>query len=268
MAFYFILAGAALSVAAVSIYFYLTRGQPVQNWLADFAYAHRGLHGVDAPENSMRAFELAVEKGYGIELDVHLSRDGIPVVIHDDNTKRMTGVDKAVGELDSGKLAALSLKGSVEGIPVFAEVLRRVAGRVPLLVEIKNRGRAGELEQRVYDLLKEYEGLFAVQSFSPYSMGWFRQNAPGVLRGQLSSRFKDMEEPLPAYQVFGLTHLLTNFFARPNFISYEIDSLPRGIVARLRNKGVTVLGWTVRNAEQKAKAQKYCDAVIFENIAP
>jgi glycerophosphoryl diester phosphodiesterase len=268
MVLFWILAAAALAVGAAALYFYFTRGEPAENWLSDFAYAHRGLHGGDAPENSMRAFELAAQKGFGIELDVHLSRDGIPVVIHDDNLKRMTGIDKAAAELDAGELSALSLAGSAEGIPVFADVLRRVAGRVPLLVEIKNRGRAGELEEKVWDLLKAYKGLYAVQSFSPYSMGWFRNRAPNVLRGQLSSRFKDMEESLPAYQIFGLTHLLTNFLARPNFISYEIGSLPRGVVVRLRKKGITVLGWTVRSAEQKIRAEKYCDAVIFENIIP
>jgi len=89
-----------------------------------------------------------------------------------------------------------------------------------------------------------------------------------VLRGQLSARFDDMQENLPAYQIFGLKNLLSNILARPNFISYEINALPKGVVTRLRKKGITVLGWTVRSEEQKEKAGRYCDTVIFENIRP
>jgi len=256
---------AAAVVAALFFYYMITRGQPVENWLAGYSYAHRGLHGGDVPENSMRAFMLAAEQGYGIELDVHLSADGLPIVIHDDGLERMTGVNKMVRELKAADLTQLSLAGSGEGIPLFLDVLRMVDGRVPLLVEIKNRGRAGELEEKIWELLKNYDGLFAVQSFSPYSLGWFRQHAPGILRGQLSSRFEDMRDSLPAYQVFGLMHLLTNIWARPNFISYEVDALPRRVVSRLRKSGLPVLGWTVRTEEQKNRAAKYCDAVIFEN---
>ena len=208
------------------------------------------------------------KKGYGIELDVHLSADGIPVVIHDDHLKRMTGMDKPVSALDAQSLSALSLAGSGEGIPLFEEVLRKVNGRVPLLIEIKSRGRAGELEQKTWELLRSYNGLFAVQSFSPYSIGWFYRNAPNVLRGQLSSAFRDVQEELPGYQIFGLKHLLVNFLGHPNFISYEIDDLPRGVVSRLKRGGVTVLGWTVRTEKQMERAGTYCDAVIFEDIRP
>ncbi len=264
----FIIVLAAVAAAAAVFYFLVTRGEPVVSWITEYRYAHRGLHGGPIPENSMAAFSLAADKGYGIELDVHLSRDGLPVVFHDDNLKRMTGVDKKVSDLDSQELADLRLADSEEGIPLFSDVLKLVAGRVPMLVEIKNTGRAGELEEKTYELLSSYDGRFAVQSFSPFSVKWFRLNAPGVLRGQLSSRFDDMKESLPAYQVFGLKNLLVNALSRPNFISYEIDSLPKGVVSRLRKKGVSVLGWTVRNEEQKERAGRYCDTMIFEHIRP
>ena len=264
MVFFWIGAAIAAIAAATAFYFFMTRGEPVETWLSNYAFAHRGLHGKEAPENSMRAFALAAEAGYGIELDIHLSRDGIPVVIHDDDLKRMTGMDGAVSDLDARALASLSLAGSDEHIPVFEEVLRMVNGRVPLLVEIKNRGQAGELEEKAWERLRDYKGLFAVQSFSPYSVGWFRTHAPGVIRGQLSSGFEDMKDSLPAYQRFGLKHLLTNILARPNFISYEIDSLPMSVVARLRKRGITILGWTVRSEEQQQRGERYCDTVIFE----
>lgn len=258
----------AVAAAIVVFYFILTRGEPVKSWLADYRYAHRGLHGGSVPENSMTAFEMAAVRGYGIELDVHLSKDGYPVVFHDDNLKRMTGVDRPVSDLDWGELSALRLAGTCEGIPLFSDVLKMVSGRVPILVEIKNTGRAGELEEKTCKLLKNYSGKYAVQSFSPFSVKWFRLNAPGVVRGQLSSRFDDMRGFLPAYQVFGLKNLLVNILARPNFISYEINSLPKGVVSRLRRKGVAVLGWTVSSEEQLKKAGRYCDTVIFENITP
>lgn len=259
---------AAIAVVIAVLYILMTRGEPVKSWLTEYRYAHRGLHGGSVPENSMPAYELAAGKGYGIELDVHLSKDGLPVVFHDDNLKRMTGVDRPISDLGSGELADLSLAGTSEGIPLFSDVLKLVAGRVPILVEFKNTGRAGELEEKTYELLKNYNGRYAIQSFSPFSVKWFRQNAPGVLRGQLSSRFDDMQDPLPAYQVFGLKNLLVNILARPNFISYDIDSLPKGVVSRLRKKGIAVLGWTVRSEEQREKAARYCDTVIFENIRP
>ncbi len=262
---FWILTVALVFVAVWAGYFLITKGERAESWIAAYRYAHRGLHGEGVPENSMYAFRRAAESGYGIELDVHLSSDGVPVVIHDDNLKRMTGMDRAVSALDAKTLSNLFLAGSKEGVPLFEDVLHMVNGRVPLLIEIKSRGKAGELEEKTWALLKQYDGLFAVQSFSPYSLGWFSAHAPEVLRGQLSSAFRDLSEPLPAYQVFGLKHLLTNFMARPNFISYEIDDLPRKVVSRLRKKGLPILGWTIRTEEQLKKANRYCDTVIFEN---
>lgn len=262
---------AVIAAAAAIVYFYLTRALPQKNWLAEYKFAHRGLHGGDIPENSIRAFEEAAAAGYGIELDVHLSIDGQVVVFHDDNLKRLTGADRPISDLTWEELSSLRLNGTAEGIPLFTDVLKTVAGRVPILVEIKSRGQAGALEEKTYAMLAEYKGLYAVQSFSPYSVAWFTKHAPDVLRGQLSSRFDDQdpsEPPLPGYQVFILKNLLTNFYVKPNFISYEIDSLPIGVVARQRKRGVTVLGWTVRMEEQRKKAAQLCDTIIFEKIRP
>ncbi len=271
MAVILVIIFAVVAAAIAIVYFYLTRALPRKNWLAEHKFAHRGLQGGEIPENSMRAFEEAAAAGYGIELDVRLSSDGQVVVFHDDNLKRMTGMHKPIGGLTWEELSALRLAGSAEGIPLFADVLKTVAGRVPVLVEIKSRGQAGALEEKTYALLQEYKGLFAVQSFSPFSVGWFCRHAPHVLRGQLSSGFDDQgssEPPLPGYQVFVLKNLLSNFYAKPNFISYEIGSLPIGVVARQRKRGVPVLGWTVRTEEQKEKAGKLCDTIIFEKIRP
>lgn len=266
-----ILIAAAVAAVIVLFYFYMTRALPQKNWLAEYKFAHRGLHGGEIPENSMRAFKEAAAAGYGIELDVHLTRDGVPVVFHDDNLARMTGLNRQISDISSKELSSLRLAGSMESIPLFADVLRMIGGRVPILVEIKSRGRAGALEEKTYELLKEYSGLYAVQSFSPYSVMWFCNHAPHVLRGQLSSRFDRLDPsvpPLPGYQVFVLKNLLVNSQTKPAFISYDIDSLPIGVVLRLRKKGITVLGWTVRTEEQKNKARQFCDTIIFEKIRP
>lgn len=268
MAFAFFVIIAAIAAAVAGFYYSFTKGVPVQSWLTEYAYAHRGLHGGSIPENSMRAFEEAAAAGYGIELDVHLSHDGIPIVFHDDNLKRMTGLDRNVSDLSAEELERLSLAGSGAGISRFADVLKMVGGRVPILVELKNTGRAGMLEEKTYELLHAYNGKYAVQSFSPFSIKWFRKNAPGVLRGQLSAQLEELKGYIPKYQILGLRHLFSNFWGRPNFISYDVGSLPKRVVSRLRKKGVSILGWTVTSEELREKACKYCDSVIFEAIRP
>ena len=129
----FVPAAAAAAAAITILYFSLTRGEPAASWLTGYNYAHRGLHGNQAPENSMRAFELAAREGYGIELDVRLSLDGQPVVMHDANVFRMTGMDKRVSDLTAEELSHLRLAGSGEGVPLFVDVLKRIAGRTPLM---------------------------------------------------------------------------------------------------------------------------------------
>lgn len=257
--------------ALCMVYLFLTHANPRKSWVAQYKYAHRGLHGGDVPENSLRAFEAAAAARYAIELDVHLLRDGRVIVFHDNNVRRMTGVDRQIADFSWDELCTLRLAGGEDGIPLFEEVLQTVRGRVPLLVEIKSRGRAGMLEEKTCALLKEYKGMYAVQSFSPFSIHWFARNAPQVPRGQLSSRFQRRDSSIPVppgYQAFALKNLLVNFYSRPDFISYDIDSLPICVVSRLRKRGMRVLAWTVQNAEQLKKAKKYCDSIIFEKILP
>ncbi|HIT62490.1 MAG TPA: glycerophosphodiester phosphodiesterase, partial [Candidatus Caccovivens faecavium] len=141
-----------------------------KSWLVETPIAHRGLHDKVSPENSLSAFEKAVENGYAIELDVQLLADDTVVVFHDESLSRMTGNDGYIKFLNKEDLKVLKLGNSKEHIPTFEEVLKLVNGRTPLLIEIKNQFKVGKLEQKVIALLKDYKGEYAVQSFNPFSL--------------------------------------------------------------------------------------------------
>lgn len=227
-------------------------------------FAHRGLHTNDqiVPENSMLAFARAVKQGYAIELDVQLSADGQVIVFHDDNLFRMTGVDKKLAETDWQQLKELPLLGSAQGMPLLADVLSLVAGQVPLLIEIKNSGKVGKLESAVLTLLKSYQGPYAIQSFNPFTVGYFKKKAPEIARGQLSGSFDG--ESLPFYQKFLLKYLLLNYISSPHFVAYETGYLPDWMARRLKRKNILLLVWTIRSQAEVERLPAYIDNIIFE----
>lgn len=194
-------------------------------WLTQRPFAHRGYHfEVLHPENSLAAFRSAAQAGYGVELDVHLSADGQVVVIHDDSLLRTTGDPRQVSDVTFAELRTLRLSGTAEKIPTLAEALEAVGGRVPMLVEIKNSGAAGPLEEAVVRELRTYRGQAAVMSFDPLSLGAVAKLAPEIPRGQITGLFTDSK--LPGYQVFALQHLMLNFLSKPDFIVDEFTRVP------------------------------------------
>lgn len=227
-------------------------------------FAHRGLHTNDqtVPENSMLAFAQAIKQGYAIELDVQLSADGKVIVFHDDNLFRMTGVDKKINETVWQQLKELTLLDSNQCIPLLADVLFLVAGQVPLLIEIKNRGKIGNLEESVLILLKGYQGPYAIQSFNPFTVGYFKKKAPHIVRGQLSGSFDG--EDLPFLHKFLLKFLLLNSISSPHFVAYETGCLPVWMAKRLKRKNVLLLIWTVRSQAEAEQLPAYIDNIIFE----
>ena len=236
-----------------------------KSWLVEMPIAHRGLHDKNTPENSLAAFSKAIEKGFAIELDVQLLADETVVVFHDNSLSRMTGNDGYIKFLNKNDLKVLKLKGTKEHIPTFEEVLKLVDGRTPLLIEIKNTQKVGKLEQKVIDLLKNYNGEFAVQSFNPFSLQYFKNHAPNILRGQLSGSFKG--EKLAWFKKILLKRLAFNKnVSHPNFISYEYTALPNRYVKKY--KDIPLLAWTLRSKEEYLKVVKYCDNIIFENFVP
>lgn len=235
------------------------------SWLVKDYIAHRGLHNKLYPENSIGAFVNAIEYGYPIELDVQLIADGNVVVFHDYSLSRMTGRDGYTKNLVTSELPEYKLSKTEFYIPTLGDVLNLVDGQVPLLIEIKNEGKVGELERKVYELLKNYNGEFAIQSFNPYSLEWFKDNAPDFIRGQLSSYFVGTK--LGIFKRFILKRMLLNKkISKPHFISYDCRNLPNRFV-RHYNK-LPLLAWCVRSQTEYMKIAKYCDNIIFENFEP
>lgn len=235
------------------------------SWLVCQPIAHRGLHDKEIPENSLPAFENAINNGYAIELDVQMIADGTLVVFHDESLSRVTNNDGYLKFLNKSDLEILTLKGSKEKIPTFEETLKFINGRTPILIEIKNKSKVGDLEKKVIELLKDYKGEYAVESFNPYVLQYFEKHAPNILRGQLAGYLK--KEKLPFFQKFALKRMLLNkHISKPNFIVYEAKTLPNRFVRKFKN--LPLIAWTVKSQNEYLKVVKYCDNVIFEDFEP
>jgi len=234
-----------------------------KHWIINQPIAHRGLHNCNdkIPENSIAAFQKAIEKNFAIEFDVQLSRDNEIVVFHDYDLKRMCGINKKVNEFSLTQLKDLYLKNTKEKIPTLKEVLDLANNKVPLLIEIKNEGKPTLLEKKLNDLLSTYSGNYAIQSFNPMSLYWFYKNNPQVLRGQLSSKFKNIK--MNFFIKYLLSNLYFNIFSHPDFIAYNIDDLPNKKLNKSQKK-IPVLGWTIDTIEKYQKSLIYCDNIIFE----
>lgn len=246
----------------------------VRTQLLTQPFAHRGLHSEErgVPENSLSSFRAAVEAGCGVELDVHLSADGIPVVFHDEELDRMTGTSGHVSELTLAELKSLALIPSGEAIPTLREALAAIDGARPVLVEVKNYGQpVGPLEQAVAEVLDGYTGLAFVQSFNPMTLKWFLKHRPQVYRGLISYGFPVEEVQLNATTRLMLRNLMFAPICKPHYVAYEYQDLARFKLKRLhkmRAKGTPLLAWTVRSAEAAKVACMRADNLIFEGFDP
>ena len=229
--------------------------------------AHRGLwtRGA-APENSLAAFQAACEAGYGVELDVHLSSDGEAMVFHDEDLKRMTGVEGKLRDRTAADLGELTLKGTDEKIPTLRETLALIGRRAMVHIELKTAyGEVGPLEQRVHELLIDHAGPTCVIGFNPYSHAWFADRFPGVLRGLDSYDYKQAPHMNEA-QRESFARLEHVAIARPHFLALHIGMLPDEQVAKYRGEGMPVVAWTVREPGQWDAVKDYCDNLIFEGF--
>ena len=233
-------------------------------------YAHRGLFdNKSVPENSLAAFRNATERGFGIELDVQLTKDGHVVVFHDYTLDRVCGAKGKVAELTLEELRRYRLLGTEEGIPTLVEVLELVDGRVPLLVEIKGESANDALCLATALLLDEYDGAFCVESFNPLLLYWFKTHRPEVARGQLVTNLMKTRKNGNKIVNFLLTGLLLNFLSRPDFIACDIKHMGGPsfylCVKLFRAKQVY---WTVKERED-FEAIREADAwSIFEGFIP
>lgn len=228
--------------------------------------AHRGLHNLEEniPENSMSAFLEAAARGYLIETDIRLTKDGEVVIFHDNNLKRMCGEDIAVNELTLSELKEHRLDGTNEVIPTLKELLKAVDGRVPLLIEFKCDGRdCNELCERTNSILSKYEGEYYVQSFYPGVPYWYNRHNKKILRGQLAT----------VYEGKGIIrHILSpfvfNFLSRPDFVSYDEKNANRFMFWLQKVLGAFPIGWTFETQEALDKDKRKFKSYIFEKFIP
>lgn len=233
-------------------------------------YAHRGLHTPDKmiPENSMKAFKRAAAMGYGIELDVQLSKDERVVVFHDAELKRMTGVCKRVEQCTWNELNTLRLCETEERIPLFEEVLTAIGGKVPIIVELKRGKRNRVLCEKVAMHLKNYKGSICVESFDPRIVGWFWKNEPHILRGQLTQSYQQYKKDgVNAVGAFLLSRCFCNFIARPQFIAWGRGK--KNIVIKVMEQvGGLKVFWTAQDEDSHTTLKQQYDAIIFEYCEP
>ncbi len=233
-------------------------------------FAHRGLHdnASDAPENSMAAFRKAMEAGLGMELDVQVTKDGVPVVFHDFKLERICGAPGKIADSTYEELQAYTLCDSKERIPRFSELLEMVDGQVPLIVEIKAETANVSCCGIIDSLLRAYRGPYCIESFNPMVLWWFRRNHGDVVRGQLSSNFR-REGEYWNILYFAMTHLLFNFLTKPDFIAYNhkfSEEPGRRICRRLYRHPAAA--WTIRSQQDLEALKGEYDVFIFDSFLP
>ncbi len=230
------------------------------SWLGEWEYAHRGVHDAHVPENSPGAFAEAIRRGMGIECDVQKSRDGRAMVFHDWELDRLTALTGLVGHRDSAELERIALCGSGDCIPALDRLLAQVAGRVPLLIEVKSKRQRSPVPLclAVRRALEGYHGACAVMSFDPRVPNWFAVHSRETVRGLVVTEDG-------ARGVGGrIKRHLALWSAKPDFLAYDIRDLPSGFAAAQRMRGLPLLTWTVRSALLRERAAHFADAPIAE----
>lgn len=238
---------------------------------AKWAFAHRGLWDLrlGIPENSMPAFRRAIRCGCGIELDVHLTRDGQLVVFHDRFPDRVCGygTGDAIEDLTMEQLNCYSLSSTEYKMPLLTDVLRTVNGRVPLLIEVKAYStKVDDICDALCKVMKDYDGEYAIQSFNPFVLQWYHHNVPEVLRGQLAS-FYAKTSGLDRAMKKASSSLTENLVSRPDFISYNhLHTTGWGFLINKNFYHTPLFAWTIKDKEEAKKAKENgFMTIIFEN---
>jgi len=239
------------------------------DWIKNYFIAHRGFHSLDKsiPENSLLAFKKAIDYNYAIELDIHVLKDGNVVVFHDSGLKRMCKVDKLLSESTYSEIKNVKLLNTNEKIPLLSDVLSLVKGKVPLLIELKPKGDYLRLCEAFMVSMKGYIGEFAIQSFNPKIVNWFRKNHPNIIRGQLAESFSG-DDSISKFTKFLLKRMWLNKITKPDFVNYNLKEMPNRYCKREYENGVVVLGFTARNNLEFDFVKKYYDNSVFEYFRP
>lgn len=247
------------------------RKHPGLEKLRRYRYAHRGYHNKPAiPENSIAAFRRAAERGFGVELDVHLTKDGRLAVIHDASLQRTCGAEGFVEDFTAEELAVFRLEGTDERIPFLEEVLPLFEGAAPLIVELKPfRSNHNLLAKTAMECLDRFRADYCVESFDPRCVYWMKKNRPEIIRGQLSENFVKRKGTLSPLNRFLMTHLLFHFANKPDFVAYAFDD--RHCIANRIACGLwdtQAVSWTIRSRKDMLQAEAEGAMVIFEQFDP
>lgn len=232
--------------------------------------AHRGLfNNTDTPENSIKAFKKAVKNGYGIELDVQLTTDDKLVVFHDESLLRMTGVDKILNECSYDEIKDLHLLNTKQTIPLFKDVLKVLDKTTPLIIEIKPEGRYIETTKATVQMMKNYDGIYNMESFNPKVVAYLKENEPQIIRGQLSHNYFEHNPNMSFINKLTLTYLLLNIYTKPDYIAYDClntNNLSFKILSLIYK--AECVAWTIKSPEQLECNKKYYKCFIFDSFIP
>lgn len=239
----------------------------LENW----SYAHRGLHGDGAPENSLEAFRRAKEAGYGSELDVHLLSDGNLAVIHDSSLERVTGRSGVVEDLTVEDLPKCCLVNTTQSIPTLQSVLDLYEGKAPLIVELKcYNSNYKELCEKTCQLLDQYDGVYCLESFDPRCVFWLRRHRPDLIRGQLAQNYlSDPPSSIPWIVRFVMSNHMLNFLTYPDFVAYRCNDRKQFSTNLCRKLwGIKGVAWTIQSRDEYDAACAEGWIPIFENFTP
>ncbi|MCR3906882.1 MAG: glycerophosphodiester phosphodiesterase [Tenericutes bacterium] len=239
------------------------------SWIKNDLIAHRGLHHKDQsiPENSLLAFQNALEHGYTIEFDVNVLKDGTVVSFHDFNFKRLCNDSRLLSDVTYPEIKDLKLLNTKQHIPKLKEVLDLVNNQVPLLIELKPYGNVLFLCQSFMETMKDYQGDYAVFSFHPKVVKWFKKNHPDVIRGQISEYFKDYKDMSPLSKRL-MKKMFFNRFTKPDFVSYGIYDMPNKYLDKLKEKGIPIISYAARSQAQYDFVKSHYDNAVFEFFIP
>ena len=267
--------GAVLSFLFVFCIFYVfavmgRKNHPGLKNLQGWNYAHRGLHNAERPENSLAAFRAAAEKGYGSEFDVHLLKDGQLAVIHDHSLLRNAGVDIQIEDLTAEDLPNYKLDGTEETIPTFRQVLDVFEEKAPIIVELKAiNGNYQALVDAAVAQMKDYKGVYCMESFDPRCIRYLKKQYPDIIRGQLTENFMKVKGKAPWYIKLMVTLQLENFLIMPDFVAYKfIDRKNLGMFLVRKLWGIQGVTWTIKTPEEFATAVQEGWIPIFEGFEP
>lgn len=229
-------------------------------WITQSDFAHRGCHGPGVVENGMTAFATAIDHGLGIECDVRRSSDGRAMVFHDRDLDRLTDQAGPIAARSSKVLTGMRLADGEDRIIALRDLLARIGGRVPVLIEVKSdrETRVPALCLSVRRVLEGYAGPHAVMSFDSRVSRWFFTHSPHTVRGLVVSEEDDKAIPGRLRRQLALWH------ARPDFLAYDIRDLPSRFASAQRSRGLPLATWTVRSPQHLERARNHADAAIAE----